>query len=207
MIKKLITYCKSDGIFNTLIFVKNAICSKLYRKSVTLFFRSQIQPICIKSLPSDIIIKRINVGEVESVDFPRLKDLPCEQWLNQGSKLFVTYKGNTPVAYTWTHYHNYEIHGVGIFAMGNNECWIGPTFVLNKFRGQGLNKIQILHQMSFDSATIFYTSVNQKNTPSCKSFERLGFSIEGQVHTISKMGHHQIHVSGNSSFIEKLEVL
>lgn len=207
MIDKVVTYCKADGILNTIKFIVNTIQAKIYRKSVTYFYQSNAKPIDSEPLRSDIIIKTVGVEDIDSVDFPRLKDLPCKKWLNQGSKLFVAYKGEKPVAYTWTHYHNYEIHGVGFFVMNNGECWIGPTFVLNKYRGQGLNKIQIRHQMELDTSTIFYTSVNHKNTPSCKSFERLGFSSVGQVNTITKMGHHQNLVSGNSSFMKKLEAL
>lgn len=206
MIKKLLIYIKSDGLYNTFSYLCNALKQKIYKKSITRFYvlSNEANQIKTKIVDSDII--KVNKDTISDINFPRLLQTDYRSWLDHGSELYVTYKNNQPVAYTWTHYNKYVIHGAGVFEMNDKECWIGPTYVLNKFRGQGLNKIQILNQISKTKSSCFYTSVNVKNIPSSKSFEKIGFKCIGEICTVYKWGTRRSYISGSDIFKRKIKL-
>lgn len=180
MIKKFLIYCKSDGIKDALVYAWKTILSLFFIKSRTCFFKLKDFSVC-DFLCDDCEIKKIEKHEVDVIDFPRLMLLPVNKWLNSGSFLYVTYDGDKPIAFTWTHKGNYEIHGLGSFDLGDNERWIGPTFVCKEYRGRGLNKKQIAYQITEALDKTYYTSVNSGNIASLASFKRLGFVEFGET--------------------------
>lgn len=188
MIKKFLIFKRSDGLVNTLKFSFKGLCSLLYTHSVTNFYTKENCD--IKFNENKIFsIKRVSSGELEKINFPRLKLLSWRKWLDKGANLYITYDDNKPIGYTWSHFNNYEIHGTGVFCMSDKECWIGPTFVDKDYRGKGANKAQILYQLICENdIQSFYTSVNNKNIASIKSFKRNGFRFMGKLIIIKILG-------------------
>lgn len=180
MIRKFLIYCKSDGVKDALFYVWKTILSLFYIKSKTCFLELKDSHICVSSC-DNYEIRKIEKDDVDTINFPRLMLLPVKKWIERGSLLYVTYEGDAPIAFTWTHNGNYEIHGLGSFDLGDNERWIGPTFVCKEYRGRGLNKRQIAYQIKEASDKIYYTSVNSGNIASLASFKRLGFIIFGEA--------------------------
>lgn len=182
MIRKFLVYCQSDGLRPALAFAFKTLAPWLFGRSTTLFFHLGAYE--FEKSPSSDLLKQeqIDIQRLNSLNFPRLRLLPCDEWLTNGSRLYVTFAtGNRPVAFTWTHFHQYSIHGLGNIHLSDNECWIGPTFVHKEYRGKGINKAQILHQMAEAQGMTFYTSVNAKNLPSIHSFLHFGFKEIGRT--------------------------
>lgn len=183
--KKFFIYCHSDGIIDTLRMSIKAFISVIYSNSITDFYCfSDKHPLFINSEN----IKEIEREHFKTIFFPRLNLLSDKGWIEKGSKCYVKYIDNNPIAFTWTHFNSYFIHGVGTFILKENECWLGPTFVLRMYRRRGFNKEQIQFQMQKTTAEIYYTSVNHRNIPSAKSFENLGFKKIGYTHRITLFG-------------------
>lgn len=118
-----------------------------------------------------------NVEDLENVNFPRLKSCPWRKWLNEGSRVALIYENGEPVAFGWTHFKSHSIDAVGIFDLGDNIAWLGPSFVHHKHRGHGLQKALISIGVNDAPKSIqsFITSVNAGNIPSLRSFEKCGF--------------------------------
>ncbi len=182
MIRKILIYYKSDGIKETITFIIKSLMSFIYKNSTTNFYKSGNTTYNLE-IPQhkNITIKEITTSELINIKFPRLELLPCKKWMQNGSKLYICFFQDKPIAFTWSHFNNYQIHGVGKFTLKQDEYWIGPTFVHKNYRGLGLNKYQIHFQMSKNKEKIAVTSVNHNNIASIKSFEHWNFSLIGQV--------------------------
>lgn len=141
--------------------------------------------------------------ELERLDFPRLKMLAWRKWLSVGSRCYVGFHNGIPVSYTWTHFGEYSIHGIGRFRLAEEECWLGPTFVHKDYRGKGYNKKQIAFQMSAEDK-VCYTSVNSRNLPSIHSFVRLGYECVGSVAVKNLFGHKRISYSETMKILNKI---
>lgn len=204
MIKKFLIYCKSDGLIQALTFTFKTLASKVFSNSTTVFLEYNNSGTVRHSISDRINIKRLTLSDVNRLDFARLKELDYRKWLQNGSRLYVGYIGNTPISYTWTHYNTYTIHGLCEFKLGQNECWIGPTFVLKNYRGKGYNKLQIARQMFDAGAARFYTSVNSGNLASLRSFQYLGFKEIGTISKKNFFFYEKKSVSGGDYFLNKL---
>ena len=191
-------YCKSDGLWNAMRFVWKSVTSPIYKKSETIFYMFNEQ-VC--SNKGDMQIREVSLEELERMDFPRLKSVNYREWIRNRSRVFVCSHDSSPIAFTWSHYGNYQIHGTGRFLLNKNECWLGPTFVDKRYRGQGINKAQIIFQMNHSNARVYYTSVNKSNIPSCKSFEHLGFRQIGLVRQTTRLGRSVSIIEGNEDFL------
>jgi len=206
MIKKFLIYCKSDGISSALRFTFKTMSSYFYTRSKTVFFELDKPSLKIQQ-NSDFIVKNMTLADLDSINFPRLKLLDYKKWIQNGSKLYIGFVNGTPISFTWTHYNNYKIHGLGHFILKENECWIGPTFVHKNFRGRGYNKEQIASQIANNNSIKFYTSINSNNMPSIKSFVHWGFVKVGETDRITTPLNSKIKVSGNNDFSTKLKLL
>ena len=182
MIRKVLIYYKSDGIKETITFIIKSLLSFIYKNSTTNFYKSNNTTYNFEAPQQEFIIQEITYPELVNIKFPRLKLLPCKKWLENGSKLYVCFFQDKPITFTWSHFNNYQIHGIGKFTLKKNEYWIGPTFVHKDYRGLGLNKYQIHFQMSKSKDKTAITSVNNSNIASIKSFEHWNFSLIGQVY-------------------------
>lgn len=205
MIKKFFIYCKYDGIKSAIKFTLKTIFSHIYSRSETVFFKLD-KPL---APPSDqsLIIKAIRLEDIDGINFPRLKLLDCRKWLQSGSKLYIGFVNETPVSFTWTHYNTYQIHGLCHFLLKEKECWIGPTFVHKDFRGKGYNKQQIATQIADSNSERFYTSVNNNNMPSIKSFEHAGFKVIGKTIKTKYFSKSRMKIFGNNDFSTRLKLL
>jgi GNAT superfamily N-acetyltransferase len=202
MIRKFFVYYKADGVGNALRFVLKTLLSHIYKRSETVFYSKNTSG---NDFSSDYKMQmlELSIQDMEIIDFPRLKLVDYNSWMQKGSRVFVCYVDETPVAFTWTHYGIYEIHGTGHFSMSANECWIGPTFVDRHYRGRGINKQQILYQMEYSVAEVFYTSVNVGNIPSRQSFEHWGFVEIGRTIEKGWLGRTRTTIVGNEMFKNK----
>lgn len=181
MIYKFFVYCKSDGIKEALTFVFRTFAMIFYKKSITNFYKSNGAVNVSDVDTKNIEINEMTLSNLSTIEFSRLKLLPCEEWLKKGSKLYICYMEDKPIAFTWSHFGSYNIHGIGNFILNENEYWIGPTFVHKNYRGLGINKSQIQYQMSECKGKTALTSVSANNIASIKSFEKFSFSLIGQI--------------------------
>lgn len=184
-ILKILIYLKSDGFLSTARLIFDSIRRMFYYHSETFFLRSNFPTSADVILPKGYDICIFNRDEqLDELSFPRLKLLPYKKWFANKSNLVVVWEHQIPIAYAWIHKKEYHIHGLGTVQLKDNEFWIGPTFVNKRFRGKGINKLQlqyIINKVILDSRNncCLVTSVNSKNIPSLKSFLHLGFQKIG----------------------------
>lgn len=182
MIKKFFIYLKSDGVLDTLKYFIKTIFYVFYRKSITDFYLLDGNCNDLNTSKNDFEIKKFESWDkVRHIDFSRLQLLHCKNWLENGSILYIGYYNKRPVSYSWTHFNKYQLHTLGTFILGDDECWVGPTFVHKKYRGKGFNKATIYYQIKDLNYYKFYTSVSHNNIASSKSFLRLGFINIGAI--------------------------
>ena len=195
MIKKFLIYCKSDGVIQALTFTFKTLVSKVFSNSTTVFLEYNNSGTVRHSISDRINIKRLTLSDVNRLDFARLKELDYRKWLQNRSRLYVGYIGNTPISYTWTHFNTYTIHGLCEFKLGQNECWIGPTYVTKANRNKGIASYMISYIQNhvFPSEVIqtYYTSINKTNASSISSVVKSGFELLGSImvarHRLSKI--------------------
>lgn len=77
------------------------------------------------------------------------------------------------------------IHGLGEFFLHKNEAWIGPVYVLKKYRNKGISSYLIGEicqtlKMQYDIAN-YYTCINASNQSSLHSFQNNGFEKIGSI--------------------------
>lgn len=204
MIRKFFVYCKSDGVGAAFDYAIATVLSFLYRRSTTNFYRCDVGITTTPPLAADqFAVRECNMAELEQLNFPRLKMLAWRKWLSEGSRCYVGFHNGIPVSYTWTHFGEYSIHGIGRFRLAEDECWIGPTFVRKDCRGKGYNKKQIECQMAVENK-VCYTSVNARNMPSIRSFARLGYECVGSVVVKNLFGHKHISYSETMKILNKI---
>ena len=191
MIKKFLVYAKSDGIGEATNMAIKSLASLFFSYSQTCYLMLDV----LDFVPSGgLNSSHFNIKEITSSEealalgFDRLSGCPISKWFLAGCRLFVGFDGETPVCYTWTHFHQYRINSTALFGLSDAEEWIGPTFVLKSHRGLGYNKAQIAYQVAASSSKQIYTSANIGNIASVKSFERLGFRLIGQTVTLKIAG-------------------
>lgn len=185
MIEKIKSYIHSGGITEVFSYACTYMKKIFYYKSETIFLYIAKENVKQINTETEFSFKIINNSSVlDKLDFPRIKTLPYDKWLDNGSIAIIGFYDNKPVSFTWTHFKSHTIHGLGTVDLSKNKCWIGPTFVHKTMRGKGMNKAQIIHQIkhSAEETSYFITSANSKNLASVKSFEKLGFQ-RGLLHT------------------------
>ena len=178
MIKKFFIYLKSDGFWNAIKFTTKSITSIIYNHSVTNIYKRETGD---EEYNKEIIIKELQIPEVEKINFPRLKLLSWRKWLGNKSRLFVAYIGDEPAGYSWIHPNDYHFAGKYNFKITENEFWIGPSFVKKEFRGKGLQKAMIQYSLSQIKNKTVYTSVSHNNIASNKCIQRNNFEFMGTV--------------------------
>lgn len=187
---KFLVFCKSDGIKNALVFSIKSIINILFHHSCTkCIYLERVTFQQVSNPEWEKYNYKIfdKVEEISNLHFDRLKLLPYQKWIENGSFVIVAFYGTTPAAFGWTHFKNHSIHYVGTFDMGNNIAWLGPSFVHKDFRGKGLQKliIQLGITTAPNNIDSFITSVNSSNAPSLSSFFKLGFKEGLNIYTKS----------------------
>jgi len=179
--RKFIAYCKNDGFFNAIKYGCATITGKLYRHSETEFVKIRIDKSWDVPTIPNYEIRPISVDKIILLDFPRLLSQPWQQWFDLGSELYVGFYNDEPVTYSWIHYAYHDMGELGRFMLKKGECWVGPTFVDNRYRGKGLNKTQMLQNFKDAKATMAFGSFNTENTASRVSCLKVGFEIYGKA--------------------------
>ena len=194
---KFIAYCKNDGFFNAMRYALTAVTGKIYRHSETEFVKINIDRPWDMPTISNYEIKPITVNEISSLDFPRLLSQPWRQWFDIGSELYVGFYDGAPATYSWIHYAYHDMGELGKFVLNKGECWVGPTFVDNKYRGKGLNKAQMLQNFKDANATIAFGSFNTENTASKVSCLKVGFEIYGKASCTKTLFSKKVLIEGD----------
>ena len=186
MVKKFFIYLKSDGLKASINFAIKSITSFFYDKSETnLYYRKNAK---VAEIYKDCNIRQMDISDVEKIDFPRLKLLPYKQWIDNGAKLYVVFVNGIPAAFSWVHFRDYKFtHGYK-FKIGKNECWAGPQFVHEHYRGKGLQRIMVAHNIDLEKGNDVYTSVNVNNIASNKCMSRNNFELIGTITIITVFG-------------------
>lgn len=177
-LNKFLVYKRSDGLLNAVIYVLKTILNVVYINSTTVFLRCDKPSVELKD-GTDIRVYD-DARLIRQLAFERLQLLDCDEKIENGHKLYVGFVDGRPVSYSWTAVGRYKVLYVGHIDLDNQEYWIGPTFVLNDYRGRGLNKAGINRQIH-DVDGVCFTSVNSGNKPSLHSFLSLGFKEIGRV--------------------------
>jgi len=194
---KFIAYCKNDGFKNAVKYTFSAVAGKFYRHSETEFVKIDLNgPWDILSTPN-YEIKPVSLKELPFMDFPRLQSQPWQQWFDIGSELYVGFYEGKPATYSWIHYAYHDMGDLGRFILKSDECWVGPTFVDNKYRGKGLNKIQMLQNFRDAKAKTAFGSFNTENTASKVSCLKVGFEIYGKATFTKKLFAKKIEIEGD----------
>ena len=193
---KILAYYKQDGAVNTIKFILSAITAPIYKKSETEFVKIDLKRDWNTLAIDGFQFRKMELSELDGLDFPRLKSQPYKKWFEIGSELYVGFYNNQPATYSWIHYAYHDMGVLGKFILNNGECWIGPTFVDNKFRGKGLNKAQMLFNFRDARAEIGFGSFNSLNTASKVSCLKVGFIIYGKAIVKSLFGHKKIQIEG-----------
>lgn len=189
MIKKFLIYVNSDGLYDAIKYTFKSITSQFYNNSITnIYYRKCNSNVSHETTHSIKLYTLEDIRDVEKIDFPRLKLLPYKKWLESNSKLYILYIEDTPAAFSWIHYNNYEFtHGYK-FLINKNECWAGPQFVHKNYRGNGLQRIIVSHCIAKETSKVVFTSVNVNNIASNKCMIRNDFELIGTITTTSQFG-------------------
>lgn len=174
MLRKLYTFCKYDGLSNTWRYILNTLSGFFVSNSKTILLYSP-KTTFLPEYDSKNIRFCTDMTEIERIASPRLRLTPYKKWLKAGSQLAICEENNRIVAYGWVHFHRYFVHGVGEIVLSDSQAWLGPFFVDKDYRGKGIQKKMIQYCMKNTPPRYYITSANAKNTPSLKSFEKLGF--------------------------------
>ena len=178
MLKKLLIFLRSDGPRATLGFIANGIQAKLGRKSVTIGLYRQAGQLPLDLPRTTTLLTVTNAEQLEALHFDRLSLTPYRHWFELGSVCHVLCRDNQPVGFGWTHFRQHHIDRFGLVDLGDNKAWLGPYFVLHNHRGHGYQRLLIAACVNNLPPHIQYalTSVNSRNTPSLRSFQRLDFT-------------------------------
>lgn len=178
MTRKILIYIKSGGFSEVysyaLIFIKKIF----YYKSETIFYllkRDQYNGNVKNKNITFIEFK--NADDLEKIKFERIREVNYKEWLKKESVAIIGLYDDSPISFTWTHFRNHKIKGVAEIELLNNQCWVGPSFVIKEMRGKEINRKQHHYRIKNTPAHIqyFLTSVNSKNYASLRSLEKIGF--------------------------------
>jgi len=129
------------------------------------------------------IVKTIaDIKDIDSAQLIELKKMnydPIEEYLKKGAEidLVINYNGDI-IGYNCIQFRHYT-PSWGIYYLGHDEAWIGPAFVKRSYRNMGIHSeitrygLERLKNRGFKRVV---TSVNSRNTPSIKTFTRIGFN-------------------------------
>lgn len=181
---KIFTFVRSDGLYNTLKFIWNALRIKICHTSHTYCLFADRNDIIFGKRGGDVKHKVISdIETLEAINFPRLKLSPWRKWLRDGSRVLILFENDVPIAFGWMHFKCHYVRSVGNLDLGDDKAWLGPYFVHRKYRGRGLQRVAI--SLGVDNApksiNAFVTSVNSLNMASLRSFEKSGFQIGMEV--------------------------
>lgn len=183
---KLSIYLHNEGIQQTI----RKIFVKIFKSenSQTVFFHKRIDVKCEFPL-EEHDETYFELTESAIPDFEKIKFwdfINAMQYTNNPNEGVLLVKYNEEVIAYAAECHEKErsIHGLGSFQLRAKEAWIGPVYVLKKYRGRGINRrliIEVMKRMRAYGITDFYTSINSNNPSSIKSFQNAGFTEIGRV--------------------------
>lgn len=181
---RLLKYLKNEGVHFTL----NKIWNKVFRheQSHTVFLKFNGDERKIEN-SSDFKIEKLTERNKENFEEIKFWDfIHSEDFINNPKQSVLLIRaGKEYIAYAAEeHEQNREIHGLGSFNLKSDEGWIGPVYVMKKWRGHGLAQRLILLQMQNlrnIGVNTFFTAVNSNNRASLISFKNVGYSQIGMV--------------------------
>lgn len=177
MFHKLIVFYRSGGFVELSTYILARIKRLLYYRSETIFLfleREKFESAGFEECELEFRVIDC-VTQMNEIDFPRLKLLPYNVWLEKGSYAIVGVHMGKCVSYTWTHFGSHR--DVSLVQLRTDQCWTGPAFVDKRMRNRGINKCQKVFQIRSLPTHISWvlTSVNAKNSTSLQANVRLGF--------------------------------
>ena len=187
--KRVISYLKSEGLLTFLKKVVSIIYLKIgISNSITLFFRCD--KICSMEERMDLVIKKLsyeNLKQFEKMKF--FGHIQGVDYINNPNQLILlAFNGDNIVGYISAQYGiKREIFGLGSFSLDDNECWIGPVYVIREYRCQGISSYLIKYiQNRMYTQKEYYTCINETNHSSIASFKKLKFQEIGSVSSHKK---------------------
>ena len=192
---KILSFMETEGIVETLRFVKNSILSRIgLRLSETYFYRYSIKAGDKFSKPEiHPDLQDINFAIIKSKkEFDKFKPLPkkmnfipVEEWFKRGSICLALILHKKIVAYTWVHFNYYDNLGaVGILHLEKNEVFTGPDYTDTSYRKRGLSYLLMYHRLQYmqNNAILYvFGSSNSVNIAPIKYFINSGFELIGCV--------------------------
>lgn len=180
---QILKYIKTEGVCFTLNKIWNKVCQRGQSHTVFLKYDGNYQV----ENQEEFAIEKLT--EQNRKDFEKIKFwnfIHSEDFINNPKQSILLLKvGEEYIAYVAEeHEQSREIHGLGIFKLKTGEGWIGPAYVVKKWRGQGLIRKLISMQMQNlrnIGVDIFFTAINSNNCASLTSFKHMGFSQVGIV--------------------------
>ena len=181
-IQKFLSFCETDGLINTLNFVRDTLQQKFwFKKSDTFFLKYEGSKNFDINIPSGF--EFITIHDFNSLikyNYSRLKYLPCQKWYDNCSYCNIGLFHNRVISFMWIHKKPYYINNVGLFAIHDHECWIGPSFVDKNYRRRGVNTIQracVINNLLKNNPMTIYTSVSSQNTANISNLLKFGFVL------------------------------
>lgn len=190
MLGRLITYLRNEGLLATVVRSWNKI-----------FFHSKSQTVFLKHNgllneaqgESDIIFEVLtdeNRSSFESIKFWNF--INTDDYINNMQQnVLLIKKDNEFIAYAAElHERTREIHNLGCFLLNSGEGWIGPVYVVKKYRRKGVNRLLLVEQIKrLQSKGVYeiFSAINSRNTASLKSFKKVGFVEIGSVDSLKRI--------------------
>ena len=184
VLSKIYNFAKQDGFSNTLRYIMNEMQSIFFlRTSHTFFFQTTISNKydINKTISINFIIVE-NKYNYLKYKYERLTYYPYEKWFDANSICCIGIINSKAISCIWAHTKSYEIEGIGRYHLSNDEAWIGPSFVDNELRKNGINTLQRKYLINFlidRNICKLITSVNLHNFPAISNAFRQGYEVFG----------------------------
>lgn len=180
---KFLTYLKYEGIMAT---VKKVFSYIRKKESITVFLCYDAPIKSVKKQPILFdFLRQDNLDSFEKIKF--FDHIHGRDYIDSSNSfiLLAMMNGETVGYIAMELEKNKEIHGLGHFQLDTQEAWVGPVYVKRAYRGKGINK-EMLKQaleiaMNKYHIRCIYTSINQENIASLKSFLHAGFQKKGVI--------------------------
>jgi len=188
--KKIIYYLRDYGLFETIkrIFIRILGIIGLI-ESETYVLRFQLPKASVEQpYTNEFRIMQLDREHVR--EFNRIKYfdfIDGNKIINSKySRVFIAMESDKIIGYVVCFGPNvhHQIHKMGTWKLGKNEAWIGPTFIVKKYRNKGIHKvllIECINTMYKLGIEICYTAINKNNIPSIRSFSKVGFDKLGLI--------------------------
>lgn len=132
---------------------------------------------------SRIVTRPLERSDLEN--WPRNRYVSVERaqgWVGDGKSCIIACTRTSIVGYAWVHEITCDPRGLGRVSLQPWEAWVGPVYVREGYRGQGL-AVRLVGEAMRCSPHLrsFVTAVNRENVRSLRAFLKNGFGVIGCV--------------------------